>query len=495
MVPVPAAAATTPVPDGQVVVAFGDAATTTFAGSVSVKLMPDCAGLPAPLVSEKVSVDMPFWLIVAGENALLSEAWTTVSSWFVTALASTPPTAMLPAPLVYTLAVALVTSTLTVQVLAPTAALTPVPPIVKVAVPAVAVMVGAPPQLFTTFGTAAITTPPGSASLKVRLVRAGEAAGLVTVNVRVEVCPTPIVVGANALVSAGTGCTVSDEAVTLLVTRAVAPMFAALFVYGPPMTFEVTSTRTWHEATALLIAAPVTVTVPLPAAPVTKAGPPAKAPPAGQLLWMLGVAATSTFAGSVSVKLMPDCAGLPAPFVMVKVSVDVPPTSIAVGANALLSDACTTVSVWLVTPLVSTPPTVMLPAPLVYTLAAALVTSTLTVQVLAPTAAFTPLPPMVKVPAPATAVMVGAPPQLFTTFGTAAITTPAGSASLNVRFVRAGEPAGFATVKVSVEVWPTPTVVGANALVSAGTGCTVSDEAVTLLVTRAVPPMLAALFV
>src|SRR5476649_1213595 len=102
---------------------------------------------------------------------------------------------------------------------------------------------------------------------------------------------------------------------------------------------------------------------------------------------------------------------------------------------------------------------------------------------------------MVKVAAPATAVMVGAPPQLFTTFGTAAITTPAGSASLKVRLVRAGDPTGFVTVKVRVEVWPTPTVVGANALVSAGTGCTESDEAVTLLVTRAVAPMLAALFV
>src|SRR5450432_4476263 len=109
----------------------------------------------------------------------------------------------------------------------------------------------------------------------------------------------------------------------------------------------------------------------------------------------------------------------------------------------------------------------MLPAPLVYTFAAALVTSTLSVQVLAPTAAFTPLPPMVKVAVPATAVMVGAPPQLFTTLGTAAITTPAGSASLKVSAVRAGEPAGLVTVKVRVEDCPTPMVAGANALVSA----------------------------
>src|SRR6202008_4237892 len=88
----------------------------------------------------------------------------------------------------------------------------------------------------------------------------------------------------------------------------------------------------------------------------------------------------------------------------------------------------------------------------------------------------TPVPPMVTVPFPAAAVMVGAPPQLFTTFGTAAITTPAGRLSLKVSEVRAGDPAGLVTVKVSVEVWPTPIVAAANALVNAGTVCTVRDE-------------------
>src|SRR5471032_2885582 len=228
MVPAPATAVTTPVPDGHVVVTFGAAATTTFAGSVSVKLMPDCAGLPAPLVMVKVRVDVPPWLIVVGANALLSEAWTTVSVWFVTPLVSTPPTVMLPAPLVYAAAALLVTSTDTVQVEAPTVAFTPLPPMVKVPVPAVAVMVGAPPQLFTTLGTAAMTTPAGIASLKVRLVRAGAAAGLVIVKVSVDVCPTPIVAGANALVSAGWICTVSPLEVTELVTCAVPPMLAAV---------------------------------------------------------------------------------------------------------------------------------------------------------------------------------------------------------------------------------------------------------------------------
>src|SRR5476649_2459010 len=346
----------------------------------------------------------------------------------------------------------------------------PHPPGENVAVPATAVMVGAPPQLFTTLGTAAITTPAGNTSLKVSDVRAGDPAGFATVKVRVEVCPTPMVEGANALVSAGWLCTVRPDDVTLLVMRARALILAAVLLYGPPITFEVTSTRTAHEATAAFIAAPVTVMVPLPATAAANAGLLTKAPPTGQLLWIFGVAATITLAGSVSVKLMPACDGFPAPLVIVKVRVEVPPTSIAVGANALLSEACTTVSVWLVTLLVSTPPTVMLPAPLVYTFAAALVTSTVTVHAEAPTAAFTPVPPMVKVAVPATAVTVGAPPQLFTTFGTAAITTPAGSASLKVSAVRAGEPAGLVTVKVRVEVCPTPMVAGANTLVSDGTG-------------------------
>src|SRR5450631_2815280 len=99
---------------------------------------------------------------------------------------------------------------------------------------------------------------------------------------------------------------------------------------------------------------------------------------------------------------------------------------------------------------------------------------------------------MVKVPVPATAMTVGVPPQLFTTFGTAAITTPASSVSVKVRLVRAGAPAGFATEKVSVEVCPTPIVAGANALVSDGTDCTLSPEEVTALVIRARALMLAA---
>src|SRR5258706_14790480 len=96
------------------------------------------------------------------------------------------------------------------------------------------------------------------------------------------------------------------------------------------------------------------------------------------------------------------------------------------------------------------PIAVTLAAPLVYPAAVVLVTSTLTVQVEAPTAALTPLPPMVKVPVPAAAATVGAPPQLFTTFGVPAVTRLAGKVSVKVRTVRAGEPAGWGSVKGSM---------------------------------------------
>ncbi len=324
---------------------------------------------------------------------------------------------------------------MTVQVLGPAAEFTPPPPTMKMPLPAGAVKVGAPPQLFTTAGVLAITTLAGSVSVKVTPLLAGEPAALVIVKVSVEAWPMPMVVGAKALESDGVW-TVRPDEVTALVTCAVAVMLAAVLLYGPPTTVEVTSTVITHEAWTALIEAPVTVMVALaPAAATTPV-------PDGHVVVTFGAAATTTLAGSVSVKLMPLCAGLPAALVSVKASVEVPPMLIVVGEKALLRLACTTVSVWLVTPFTSTPPTVTCAAPFTKLPVAAAETSTETVQVLAPAAAFTPLPPMVKVPVPAAAVMVGAAPQLFTTFGVAAISTPPGSASLKVRPVRRAIPPG-----------------------------------------------------
>ncbi len=263
------------------------------------------------------------------------------------------------------MAVVLVTSTLTVQVVGPAAAFTPLPPMAKVLPPATAVMVGAPPQLLTTFGVGAITRPAVNASLKVRPERAGEPTGLGTVKVSVDACPTPIGLVPKALFSDGTLCTVRQLAVTLLVTRAAAPMLAAPLVCEAGVAaqllfsvLEVTSTVIAHEAWALFIVAPVTVTLPEPATAVTTPVPD------GHVVVMFGVAATVIAPGSVSVKFMPDCAGLPAPLVSVKVRVDVLPWVMTVGLKILLSAACTTFKVWLATLLVRTPPTVTLAAAL-----------------------------------------------------------------------------------------------------------------------------------
>ena len=114
------------------------------------------------------------------------------------------------------------------------------------------------------------------------------------------------------------------------------------------------------------------------------------------------------------------------------------------------------------------------------------------VQVEAPAAALTPVPPTVIVPVPPVAVMVGVPPQPFTSPAGVAIARPAGNASVNVSPVLAGAPPGFAIVKVSTEFWPTPTVVGLNAFVSVGSASTVRVALTPVVVTLAAPVMLAA---
>ncbi|MBL0140681.1 MAG: hypothetical protein IPP91_01105 [Betaproteobacteria bacterium] len=228
MTPVPAVAVTTPVPLGQLAVTFGVPAITTLAGSVSVKVIPACAGLPAPFASVKVSVEVPPWLIVAGENAFVREACVTVSVWFVTPFNIPAMAVTWAAPFTYAPAVLLVTFTVIVQTEAPMAALTPVPPTVIVPVPAVAVIVGVPPQPFTRPLGVPITAPAGSASVKVRPVRTGAPAGLLIVKVRTEFCPTPTVVGLNAFVSVGSACTVRVELTPEVSTRCVAEMLPAL---------------------------------------------------------------------------------------------------------------------------------------------------------------------------------------------------------------------------------------------------------------------------
>jgi hypothetical protein len=112
----------------------------------------------------------------------------------------------------------------TVHVEGPAAAFTPVPPTTIDPAPAVAVMVGDPPQLLTTFGVAAITMPVGKVSVKVRPLAAPTDAGLVMVKVKVEGDPTPMVVGLKAFVNVGRPFTTNEApgAVPLMVKPLVA---------------------------------------------------------------------------------------------------------------------------------------------------------------------------------------------------------------------------------------------------------------------------------
>jgi hypothetical protein len=114
---------------------------------------------------------------------------------------------------------------------------------------------------------------------------------------------------------------------------------------------------------------------------------------------------------------------------------------------------------------------------------------TVIVQLEAPAATLTPLPATVNEPAPAVAVMVGVPPQLFTTDGVAAITSPDGNVSVNVIPDCANAPAEFVNVNVSVEGRLTPTVAGLNALVSVGWVETVSVLLTPEASTTAVAPV------
>src|SRR5258708_33993754 len=105
-----------------------------------------------------------------------------------------------------------------------------------------------------------------------------------------------MVAGAKALSSDGSDCTVSELAVTLLVTRAAETMLALELVYGPPTVLEVTPTAIAHQACALFIVAPVTTIDPPPAAPATAAGP------AAQVVSRSGAAPTNTLPGRLSVR-------------------------------------------------------------------------------------------------------------------------------------------------------------------------------------------------
>ena len=353
--------------------------------------------------------------------------------------------------------------------------------------------------------------PAGKVSTKPTLDSAGLAAGLVTVKVSTVVPPTAIVVGLNALFSVGdNGFTTTQLGVTAFVTFTVPPIFSDVLVKLAGVCAQlalvccgalVTSTVIVQVLGAALLAGtilPDTVMVPAPATAVTE--PPAQLPP------IFGTAATCRPAGSVSTKLTA-CAGLNAAgLVRVNVSVVVPPTLITVGLNALFrlgvsGFTLTQLGTTLVVLTLTTP--VRLPAEFVKfafghvpACNGTLVTSTLTVQVLAiaPLAGtITPLSDIEFVPPTAVTVPpVHVPP----TFGVAATCSPDGNVSTNDTACAGLFVAGLVMVNVSVVVPPTLIDSGLNDLARLGrSSVTETQLSVTLLVTLTAPEMLPAVLV
>jgi hypothetical protein len=157
--------------------------------------------------------------------------------------------------------------------------------------------------------------------------------------------------------------------------------------------------------------------------------------------------------------------------VIVKVSVDVPPTFTEFGANDLSSEACATVKLAeAVVPVIATGPVALtVPLVLLYVPAVGAVTFTLTVHV--PPMAMAP-PVKVRLVAPPAGAKVGAPQLFVEAEGVAATTIAAGdvgSVSVNATPLSAAElPAGHVIENVSVLVPPGPMVEGVNDFVNVG---------------------------
>ena len=244
IVPDPAGAVTTPMPEGQVVVIFGGPATVTLAGSVSVKLIPDCAGLPAPLVNVKMSVDVSPWSIVVGLKTLFNEACTTVSvAWAVFPV----PELAVTAPVVFTYTPAVFEVTVvTLNVHDAPAPNSPAARVI-VFVPDTVSVLPAPHILFCVPLVA--VTFAGKTSVKATLLIAASC-GLVTVNCRIVVAPGPIGVVKNCFARVGGLGFTTIVAVTAGVVPAFVVETAPVLFSFEPILFAVTFTVYWQVVPA-----------------------------------------------------------------------------------------------------------------------------------------------------------------------------------------------------------------------------------------------------
>src|SRR5215468_5718030 len=300
-------------------------ATTNPVGSVSLNATPASATvLAAGFVMVKVSVLVPFNGIELGLKALAIDGGATTVRVAVLLVVPVPPSVELIAPVVLLASPAAVPVTLTVSVheelcvtLPPDRLITPVP----------AVAVTVPPQVLVTPGVPATTNVPvaeGSVSLNATPVRSPLAGvpglfGLLMVKVTVVVPLSGILAAPKALLMVGGATTVTVALAVLLFPPSVELTCTELFL--SPAVVPCTFTETAHEALAANVP-PDRLSELAPA--VAVAVPP-------QVLFRLGVDATTSPAGRLSVNANPLSVTLLFGLLMLMVSKVVPFSGILVG--------------------------------------------------------------------------------------------------------------------------------------------------------------------
>ena len=286
---------------------------------------------------------------------------------------------------------------------------------------------------------------------------------MVSVTVSVEVPLAAMVLGANALATVGvTVVTVrfAVAAAALLPLEVCSALAAIVLAYTPPRD-AVTSTLSVQLPVGIeRVAGKVTVEPPAAAA---------TAPAPEHVVEAFGVAAITTPLGKVSVNAAARFAAEVLALLSVIVNVDTPLAAMVLGANALA-----TVGVTVVTVRFAVAAAALLPFEVCSALAAivlaykpprAAVTSTLTVQL---PVGIERVAGRVTEPDPATAVGAPAPEHVVEAFGVAAITTPAGSVSVNAAVRFAAEVLALLSVIVNVDTPLAAMVLGANALATVG---------------------------
>jgi len=202
----------------QLLLTFGELATCIPEGKVSLTARPvSVTVLPDGLVMVRVSVEVPFTVMLVGENDLAIVGATSTAR-VAEAVPPVPPSVELTVPVVLFLTPVLVAVTLTEMVHEALAASVPPDQLIELE-PAVAVIVPVlqvPPCVAT-------TNPEGKLSVKATPLRLVPVFGLVRVKVRVLFAFSATDVGENDLLMVGGPTTVCNRADEVLPAKAVSP--------------------------------------------------------------------------------------------------------------------------------------------------------------------------------------------------------------------------------------------------------------------------------